>query len=201
MSPLAADHDAAVWQQVRQGDEAAFGRLYREHAPALFRFALRLTGSRAVAEDVVQDVFVGLIDAATRPPGAGYDPARGPLRSYLYGAVRNAAHKRLREGPVARADVEAIRIGQRTDDDRQAVTAALLQLEPDFREVVILCEVEGLQYEEAAAALDIPVGTVRSRLFRARARLAAALSDEPTNTDDQDDVRENVREDVRKEAR
>ena len=189
MLPPVPSDDAALWQQVRQGDEAAFGRLYRQHAAALFRFAVRLTGSAAVAEDVLQEVFVALIDAAVPRGGAGYDPGRGPLRSYLFGAVRNEARKRLREGVVMRATAETVRVGQRTDDDRQALTAALAQLEPDFREVVLLCELEGLRYEEAAAALEIPVGTVRSRLSRARARLAATLSDEPSTAN------------VRKEAR
>jgi RNA polymerase sigma-70 factor, ECF subfamily len=194
MSPDAILDDAALWQRIRQGDEAAFGQLYRDHAPPLFRFATRLTGSAALAEDVLQDVFVGLMDATARRGGGGYDPARGDLRSYLFGAVRNAARKRLRD-PGARpaAPGDGVAVGRRTDDDSQALRAALLRLEPDFREVVLLCELEGLLYQEAAAALGIPVGTVRSRLHRARARLVALLSDDPPGQPGSLHVREEAR--------
>jgi RNA polymerase sigma factor (sigma-70 family) len=178
MSPALAPDDAALWQRIRAGDEAAFVGLYREHAQPLFRFATRLTGSAALAEDVLQDVFVALMDAAARPAGGGYDAARGGLRSYLYGAVRNGALKRLRDaGPRPVAAAEAV--GRRTDDDAQALRAALQQLPTEFREVVLLCELEGLLYEEAAQVLGVPIGTVRSRLARARARLAAMLAEEP----------------------
>ncbi len=179
MSTEVAPDDAALWRRICAGDEAAFVGMYRQHAPRLFRFAARLTGSGALAEDVLQDVFVGLMDAAARP-GSGYDPARGALRSYLFGAVRNRASKGLREASVRRLDAgEPVAIGRRTDDDDKALKDALLQLSPDFREVILLCELEGLRYEEAAEALGIPVGTVRSRLARGRARLVALLADEP----------------------
>jgi RNA polymerase sigma-70 factor, ECF subfamily len=187
-SPSPPLDDAAVWQRIRQGDEGAFSQVYRQHAGRLYRFAARLTGSVALAEDVLQDVFVALVDRAARTAPGGYDPAQGGLRSYLYGAVRNRALKRLREAD-RRSPAGADHIGHRTDDDTQALRDALMKLDPDFREVVLLCELEGLQYEEAAQALGIPVGTVRSRLARARARLLALLSDEPATPS------------VRKEAR
>jgi RNA polymerase sigma factor (sigma-70 family) len=167
--------DAALWQRVVAGDEAAFTSLYRAHGAALYRFVCRMTGSAPLAEDVVQDVFLSVVDAAARGAPHGYDPARGGLRAYLFGAVRNVAAKRLRQ-PAARP-VEAP-AGQRFDDEAHAVRSALAALEESFREVVILCELEGLSYEETAAALGVPIGTVRSRLHRARARLAALLGDE-----------------------
>jgi RNA polymerase sigma-70 factor (ECF subfamily) len=173
---LPTHDDAALWRRVLGGDEEAFATLYREHGARLYRFALRMTGSAAVAEDVVQDVFLGVVRAAAHTAsGAGYDPARGPLRSYLFGAARNAAGKRLREAAPA-AGHEAP-VGARHDDDTHALRAAILALDPAFREVVVLCELEGLSYEETARALGVPVGTVRSRLARARARLAARLLD------------------------
>jgi RNA polymerase sigma-70 factor (ECF subfamily) len=171
--------DAALWRRVVAGDEAAFTAIYRAHGAGLFRFVRRTTGSAALAEDVVQDVFLSLVDAAARGGAAGYDPARGGLRAYLFGAARNAAAKRLRAPALAPLDGTGDDLaGQRRDDDAHAVRAALGALEESFREVVILCELEGLSYEETAAALDVPVGTVRSRLHRARARLAALLGDE-----------------------
>ncbi len=174
----AACDDAGLWGRALRGDEAAFTMLFRRHQRPLYRFALRLTGAPALAEDAVQDVFMGLVDRAAAGPRTtgGYDPARGGLRPYLFGAVRNAACKRLRAaGPVAAAAGElAAEVGPAAEET-QALRRAIAALEPAFREVLLLCELEGLSYEETAAALEIPVGTVRSRLSRARARLGEAL--------------------------
>jgi RNA polymerase sigma-70 factor (ECF subfamily) len=168
-----ADADAQLWDRLRHGDEAALVGLYRERAGALLRFLVRLTGSVTLAEDVLQDVFVALMDRRADR----YDPARGTLRSYLFGIARHTAARRTRmTGPRPVMDGGAT--GERRDDDEQAVRAALLRLPPAFREVVLLCDLEGLRYEEAATALAVPVGTVRSRLSRARAQLADLLSDE-----------------------
>ena len=177
-SPDESD-DAALWRRLLRGEEEAFTLVYRRHARALHRFARRMTGSAAVADDVVQDVFLAAIDAAARPQrGGGFDPERGSLRAYLYGAARNATLRRLRQPPPAR-DGAAEGAGQRRDEEAHALRSALAALEPSFREVVLLCDLEGLSYEEAAAAVDVPIGTVRSRLARARARLAGMLSDAP----------------------
>ena len=166
------DHDALLWRRLRRGDEAALMELYRERAAVLLRFLVRQTGSPALAEDVLHDVFLAVLDGSA----GGYDPARGSLRSYLFGAARNTAAKRLRHAPAP--PPLAVAIGQRADDEEQAVRAALLQLGPEFREVLLLCDLEGLRYDEAAAALAIPIGTVRSRLSRARAQMASLLSDQ-----------------------
>jgi RNA polymerase sigma-70 factor (ECF subfamily) len=169
---LGDEQDALLWRRLRRGDEAAVLELYRERAAVLLRFLVRLTGSPALAEDVLHDVFVAVMDGGA----GGYDPARGSLRSFLFGAARNTAAKRVRQTPPLPVPGE---VGQRTDDDEQAVRAALLQLAPEFRETLLLCDLEGLRYDEAAAALDIPIGTVRSRLSRARAQMASLLSDQP----------------------
>jgi RNA polymerase sigma-70 factor, ECF subfamily len=169
--------DAALWRRLCEGDEQAFVALYRGRSGPLLRFAERLTGSRALAEDVLQEVFLAVIDASAGRSSAGYDPARGSLASYLFGVARNAAHKRLRSAAPERATATEPP-GRRSDDDEQAVRGALARLDPVFREVVLLCDLEGLRYDEAAAALAVPVGTVRSRLARGRARLAALLADE-----------------------
>jgi RNA polymerase sigma-70 factor, ECF subfamily len=166
------DHDALLWRRLRRGDEAAVMELYRDRAAVLLRFLVRLTGSPALAEDVLHDVFLAVLDGSA----GGYDPARGSLRSYLFGAARNTATRRFRHPPAPPA---AATIGHRADDEEQAVRAALLQLAPEFREVLLLCDLEGLRYDEAAAALVIPIGTVRSRLSRARAQMASLLSDQP----------------------
>jgi RNA polymerase sigma-70 factor (ECF subfamily) len=171
----AADDDDLV-HRAQRGDEGAFTALYRRLEGPIYRFALRMGGSGALAEDVVQESFLALLGGKAR-----FDPARGTLRSFLFGVARNQLGKRVREeragsraagggGPVEPAGAASERV--------RAVREALARLELRFREVVILCELEGLSYEEAAAALDAPVGTVRSRLHRARAELIALLRDE-----------------------
>ena len=82
--------DAGVLRRMRKGDSDAFTILYRRHQGAVYRFALQMTGSRAVAEDVTQEVFMTLI----RNPES-YDAARGALASYLYGVARNTVHRTL----------------------------------------------------------------------------------------------------------
>jgi RNA polymerase sigma factor (sigma-70 family) len=172
---LGDEHDDLLWRRLRRGDEAAVLELYRERAAVLLRFLVRLTGSPALAEDVLHDVFVAVMDGGA----GGYDPARGSLRSFLFGAARNTAAKRVRQTPPLPLPGQVGQVGQRTDDDEQAVRAALLKLAPEFRETLLLCDLEGLRYDEAAAALDVPIGTVRSRLSRARAQMASLLSDQP----------------------
>ena len=177
-TPSRADDEAALWQRLCAGDEAALVALYRETGGRLIRFVERWSGSRALAEDAVQDVFLAVIDQAGRRGGddaGGFQPGRGTLRAYLFGMARNAGLRRLRavrpppgDGPPA--------VAQRHDDEEHAVRVALARLDPVFREVVLLCDLEGLRYDEAARALAVPVGTVRSRLARGRARLAEQLA-------------------------
>lgn len=186
--PTVSD-DASLWQRLRHGDGRALTELYRDLGGRILRFSERHTGLRSVAEDVLQDVFLALIDDLARG-GRLFDPRRGSLRAYLFGVARNAGLKRLRAGarPV---DLPVLAVGMRRDEEEQSVRAALARLEPIFREVVLLCDLEGLRYEEAADALEVPVGTIRSRLARARARLALEL-DPPT---------EAITKDSHKEAR
>jgi RNA polymerase sigma-70 factor, ECF subfamily len=179
------------------GDEEAFVLLYRRLHPPLYRFALHMSGNTAVAEDVTQEVFMTLIRDARR-----FDPGRGTLGGFLYGIARNHLRKRweqdrrtvqLVEGAEktryaaagAEAGRNASRIGDAAFGDSHDVFAsleavgrvrqAIATLPENYREVVVLCELEEMNYEEAAAALDCPIGTVRSRLHRARALLLEKL--------------------------
>jgi len=141
--------------------------IYRSHQGPVYRFALRMSGSAAAAEDVTQEVFMALIGGRD-----GYDERRGALRSYLYGVARHQLLKRLerpRELPPVQDGVPA------AGEDVAAVREAVQALPVPFREVVVLCELEGLSYEEAAEVCGVPVGTIRSRLHRARAQLADSL--------------------------
>lgn len=189
MTPPNNTSDAELLRLSLAGDEAAFTTLFRRRQGGVYRFALHMGGSEALAEDVVQESFIVLIR-----DGRNFDPSRGSVAAYLYGIARNhvlRAFEReralvpLAEGgggeEAAAPDLVAaddplgdLTRGEMLEKLRQAVVA----LPAHYREVVVLCELHELSYAEAAAALGCAVGTVRSRLHRARAMLAAKLRDE-----------------------
>jgi RNA polymerase sigma-70 factor (ECF subfamily) len=172
----------------RGGDESAFAALYGRRQGGLFRFALQMSGSESVAEDVTQEVFMALLNEEIR-----FDPSRGALSSYLYGAARNQVLRRLERERnfVTLADEQGEQFGRTNERQRDArpdplaelsrretvetVRQAVLALPVHYREVVVLCELQELSYAEAACALSCAVGTVRSRLHRARALLCERL--------------------------
>jgi RNA polymerase sigma-70 factor, ECF subfamily len=165
--------------------DAEFKAAFDEHKDAVYRFAWRMTGSPAAAEDITQNVFVGLLQHPSR-----FDPARGTLRALLLGIARNLALKHWRaEHRFETLDDEAM-VAEPVDPDRGAVGdivgRAVRALPPLQREVVILVEYEGLTLAEVARAVDADVGTVKSRLHRARENLRHALaplrSRQPTTT-------------------
>lgn len=168
--------DDALLRRMAAGDEEAFTALYRRRQAAIYRFALHMSGSPAIAEDVTQEVFLNL---ARRPHG--YDGRRGALLSYLYGMARNLVLRALADRPGVPADSGHPPSGADLFEDltrRQAAAAvrqAVLSLPPRYREVVVLCDLEEMDYAAAAALLGCAVGTVRSRLHRARALLAGKL--------------------------
>jgi RNA polymerase sigma-70 factor (ECF subfamily) len=154
--------------------DADFQAVFEQHKDAVYRFAWRMSRSPAAAEDITQDVFVGLL----RYPGR-FDPARGTLRAFLLGIARNLALKHWRaeyrfeplddEAVVAEpVDLEAGEVGD-------IVGRAVRALPPLQREAVILAEYEGLTLAEVARAVDADVGTVKSRLHRARMALRKKL--------------------------
>jgi RNA polymerase sigma-70 factor, ECF subfamily len=157
--------------------ETAFLQLFDEHYPPLFRFAYRLTNSSADAEDIIQECFLELLR-----PGCSYDPRRTPIRTYLYGVVRNQWLKRQRRNSqTADADTDpATETSPETDllagELQDAVAHAITQLPEAQRETLILAHYEQLPLAEIARILDIEVGAVKSRLERARARLRETLS-------------------------
>jgi RNA polymerase sigma-70 factor (ECF subfamily) len=175
-----AEPDAdELLRRAGSGDEEAFVALYRRFQGPIHRFAWRMTGSRETAEDVTQETFLTLLRGATR-----YESGRGPLGAYLYGIARNLLARRAGRDrpyvPLPDDDLRATDLG--ADPERQqavgTIREAVLGLPMHYREVVVLCDLQGVPYEEAAAALLCPVGTVRSRLHRARALLAARLRTE-----------------------
>jgi RNA polymerase sigma-70 factor (ECF subfamily) len=171
MNSSSRSDDVDLLRRLRRGEEDAFMTIYRRHQAPVYRFALRMSGSPAAAEDVTQEVFMALLTGGSR-----YDETRGALRSYLYGVARNQVARRLeraREVPLE-AD-PGVRVAAARGEDLAALREALQALPVPFREVVVLCELEGLSYEEAARVCAVPVGTIRSRLHRARAQLVASL--------------------------
>jgi RNA polymerase sigma-70 factor (ECF subfamily) len=155
--------------------DAEFLAAFDQHKDAVYRFAWRMCGSTAAAEDITQDVFVALL----RHPGR-FDPARGTLRAFLLGIARNLALKRWRaEHRFEPLDDEAIAAAP-IDLDRgevgDIVGRAVRALRPLQCEVVILVEYEGLTLAEVARAVDADVGTVKSRLHRARENLRRTLT-------------------------
>jgi RNA polymerase sigma-70 factor (ECF subfamily) len=168
--------DAALLRRVTEGDEPAFTELYGRWQRRIHRFALRMTGSREAAEDVTHDVFLALMR-----DGGRFDPRRGSASSWIYGVARNHVRRRLQRDrswtslPEEAAGEPAILDSLARQEEVETVRRALLSLPPADREVVVLCEMEEMTYAEAAEALGCALGTVRSRLHRARGRLLKAL--------------------------
>jgi RNA polymerase sigma-70 factor (ECF subfamily) len=188
MSIPEQDRDDVLLRRAAKGDQESFTLLYRRHQAALYRFALRMTGNSWAAEEVVQDVFMTLM----REPKK-YDAARGPVGAYLFGITRNRVMKHLERlprelsleehdgnGNGGRANEAAVNrftpVHWAEQQERsERVRAAVLELPAEFREAVVLCELEELSYEEAAHLSGCPIGTIRSRLHRGRALLLAKL--------------------------
>lgn len=150
-------------------------RLFEDHHPPLYRFAFRLTGSPADAEDIVQECFLSLLR-----PDCGFDPARTPLRTYLFGAVRNQWLKRLRRheeratpDSVDASTPEKIALRAEVAD---AVAGAIAALPETQREVLVLAHYEQLSLAEIGEITDLEVTAVKSRLQRARAALREMLA-------------------------
>lgn len=148
---------------------------FDRHHAAIYRFAWRMTGSPTAAEDIVQEVFLGLLRREE-----AYDPARGDLRGFLFGAARNQVRKRWRDddrwAELNSDTFLAPPLDPLAGETAGYVAAAVQALPPLQREVLILAEYEDLSLEEIARAVDAEVGTVKSRLFRARENLRRALA-------------------------
>ena len=174
--------DVELLERAGKGDESAFQLLYERHRDPAFRFAYRLFDSDAHAEDATHDSFLGLLRNPHR-----FDPRQASLRTYLYAAVRNLALKeyRLRKNiSPAMEDVEAEAIGARAPeplrrllDEELAsyVRRAIGGLQHLQREALILFEYEELPLAEIAAIVGAEVGTVKSRIWRAREHLRETL--------------------------
>jgi RNA polymerase sigma-70 factor (ECF subfamily) len=162
-----------MWKRITEGDGEAFGVFYRECAPRLRAFLRHLLINEQAAEDVMQNTFV---EIWCRPRRC--DPGRGSLRAYLFGVARKQAvdwwRKQHPEEELAIDDPTPCRT------ERSSLVAdAFKRLNAEQRTLLWLREVEGQSYVELAAILDVPIGTVRSRLFAAREALRAVWNQSP----------------------
>lgn len=157
-------------------------QVVREHSARVYRLALRLTGNAHDAEDLTQDVFVRVFRSLHR-----FEP--GTFEGWLHRITTNLfldsarRRQRIRFDGLADGADERLAGSEPAPGDAMAdagldhdVAAALAALAPEFRACVVLCDVEGLTYEEVAAVLDVKLGTVRSRIHRGRAQLREALA-------------------------
>ncbi len=195
MNPFETCSDETLLQRALAGSEEAFTKLYQRLRGVVYRFARQMSGSAGLAEDVTQDVFLILLRKAEL-----FDPQRGALSTYLIQITRNEILRRLGrdQAYVFLADdlqeeaaspdesliVRSDPLGNLVrNEEIEAVRQAVLALPLHYREVVVLCELEEMSYTEAAALLGCAIGTVRSRLHRARALLKQRLN-EPTAEQD-----------------
>ena len=177
--------DSELLRSMLAGDEEALALLYRRRQSGIYRFALQMSGSKTIAEDVTQEVFLFLMRE-----GNVFDPTRGSVSAFLFGVARNHVLRRLRTEHLLAP------LGDDSDDDApflqpssdlcplddltraetiESVRKAVLSLPPKYREVVVLCELQDVSYSETAEILGCAIGTVRSRLHRGRALLLAKL--------------------------
>jgi RNA polymerase sigma-70 factor (ECF subfamily) len=168
--------DSELLKRAGKGSEAAFLELYQRHQGPIFRFALHMSGRVEVAEEVVQEVFLKLLSGTS-----GFSEVNGSLQGYLIGTARNMIRERLRHAqrfvnsePVAATDSGVLESLSKEQELRD-LHAAIMSLPANYREVIALCDLENMDYSQAASHLGCPLGTVRSRLHRARATLAAKL--------------------------
>lgn len=182
MSPEAST-DSELWLRIRDGDVSAFGALHGRHINRIYRHCYARLGSRTEAEEAANQTFFEL----WRKRHSIQIDHRGALAWLMVAAgnvCRNHTRSRHRQRSLLRrlagrsAGHEAVDVDDRADASRYtaALRSALSRLTAANQDVIALCALEGVSYEEAAGVLGIPVGTVRSRLSRAKAELRRSLA-------------------------
>jgi RNA polymerase sigma-70 factor, ECF subfamily len=187
--------DVELHAAALKGSGDAMAALYRRHGGLVYRFVLQMSRDNAVAEEITQEVFLALLGQMNR-----FDASRGALPTWLCGIARRQLWKYLeRSGSPDRFDSARFDFDDPAATESicpsdgpaellmrreavDAVRAGLEQLPLVLRETLILCALEEMSYDEAAQVLAVPVGTVRSRLHRAKAQLANLLRAEMTHS-------------------
>jgi RNA polymerase sigma-70 factor (ECF subfamily) len=170
--------DVRLLGEIVAGVEQSFVELYRRRHHDVYRFAFAMAKSRSFAQDVTQEVFLNVLENASR-----FDSAKGTVRAWLFGCARHVTLDRLRlerrwtdDMPVDLGTVdgdECLLADQRVE----RLHAAIARLPVEYREALVLFELQELTYAETAAVLDCPIGTIRSRLHRGRLLLATMLDE------------------------
>jgi RNA polymerase sigma-70 factor (ECF subfamily) len=184
------EEDVDLWSKVLQGDAHSYGILFERHVQAVFGYCFRRTADRFLAEDLTSIVFMETWRRRNK-----IEVRHGTLLVWLYGVANNVLRNQARstrrykdflarlprDEPVPDSADEAV---ARIDDERRmrVVLEKIGDLSTRDQEIVTLCLWEGLSYEDAARSLGIPMGTVRSRLSRARQRLQDVFR-EPADVD------------------
>jgi RNA polymerase sigma-70 factor, ECF subfamily len=189
--------DLALVERIKAGEKGAWDDLLARHADRIFNLCLRMVGSREFASDLAQDAMVKIIE------GIGSYDGRARLSTWIHRVTTNVVISKLRAEKHRRhASLEAERptnnehtpstlrqtltsrepgpgSNVEVQQQRRRVSAALLKLGPDQRAIIVLRDSQGLDYEQIGEVLGIGIGTVKSRLFRARAALRVAIESEP----------------------
>ena len=177
-SPSLSDSD--LLRLLSGGDQSAFLEFYRRHQAVVYRFALHMSGRVEIAEEVTQDVFMVVMRVAKQ-----YDAKRGSVIGYVYGIARNVVMRALERERLYGTSLDdtaidsASRVAAEQDllaelahyERIQMLRSAVLALPPAYREAVVLCDLHEMDYSDAAGVVGCPIGTIRSRLHRARALL------------------------------
>jgi len=174
--------DTELHRAVLDGSGDSMAALYRRHGGLVYRFTLRMSRDTLIAEEVTQEVFLALLNQSDR-----FDPQRAALSTWLCGIARRQLWKHLQRFDSHASDLCEDDAPEAESPDDSPVTWLLRQeavatvrlgldeLPLPLKEVIVLCELEEMTYEQVALILAVPIGTVRSRLHRAKARLAALL--------------------------
>ena len=175
--------DAGLLEAARRGDASAFSGLFARYQGPIFRYAAHMCGHES-ADDIVQETFLAVLRGTGQ-----YDASRGPVAGYLFGIARHFVLKRMTSRQLVNFDDEwddaavSAERGQPTvldtmtrEETVAAVRLAIRSLPPSYREAIVLCELQEMSYEAAAGIAQCAVGTIRSRLHRAKALLLSKLS-------------------------
>src|SRR5215467_1802145 len=179
MEPIFSDAD--LLQRAMAGDEAAFLALYGKLKAGIFRYAFYMTNSQTAAEEVMQEVFITLLQEGDR-----YRESRGDMGAFAFGIARNFVRRiERRERPYEQLPEEGTRENLAASESlaghvirnqtTERVHCAIATLPDHYRQAVVLCDLCELSYEQAATRLNCAVGTIRSRLNRAHTMLAQKL--------------------------
>jgi RNA polymerase sigma-70 factor, ECF subfamily len=180
ISDLELEDDGKLLRLMIAGEEHGFVSLYRKYQARVYRFSLHISGVPQIAEEVTQETFLALMRAPQK-----YHPDRSPLMLYLFGIARNLAWKSARKSRLFSAIDDSPELVVHVPDfvndmaRRDQVTRvrqAVLSLPRKYREVIVLCSLQELSYEEAAKVVGSSVGTVRSRMHRAKQLLLRKLN-------------------------